>query len=795
MFKNQLIITFRNMMKNKLYLFINIFGLSISIACCIVAYFNWDFNNTFDSNHVQAASIYRVNSIREFQNERKKFGYTPIALGGVMRQNVTDAKAVVRYSTSYGDFRLKNEKFGTMISYVDPEFFSVFTFEFAEGSASGMQDKTNIYISSEIAERFFGKESALGKPMTHQFDSGRVKEYVVAGVFRKQPTNSSFNDDVFTNFDNQFGPAQPADFSENSWKYRATLFALIPDASRLSAIQDQIRPFTENNNRIREDFIIREFQLEPFEGMAVRDTYDEVPGTWTRSGSPLAAIVGVGMMGIFVLLIACFNLTNTAIAISSRRLKEIGLRKVMGGLRSDLIIQFIGETMMICFLALLLGILLGEFVLVPAFNELWPDLKLETHYLDRPNFLIFMIGTLLFTGLLAGSYPALYISRFEPTEILKGKLKFGGTNVFTRVLLTLQFAISLTAIVSSIAFIGNARYQQELDLGFDRNGVAFTWLNNRSEYEMFRNRLRENPDVLSVSGPLHHLYFGNFNDPVKSGEKEIEVDIMDVDADYLKTMGLTLVEGRDFVRDSGTDHKESVIITQNLAAKFGWDKAIGKEIVWLDTVKYYVVGVVKDVYNRGVWDQMEPMMLRYGSPDRVNFVVASVPVDKLPALKASMETIYKEMFPDRIANIRYMNDGLVEANTVNNNIVKMFVFLGIVALMLSATGLFTMVSLNIIKKMKEIGVRKVLGASIGNISKVINREFAIILLIASAIGSYLGFWMSGMLMESIWDYYQKATVTTLAMSTAIMLVVSVLSVGYKIYSTARLNPSKVLRDE
>jgi putative ABC transport system permease protein len=802
MFKNQLLITFRNMMKNKLFVFINIFGMGISIACCIVSYFNYDFNASFDNHHVNQSTIYRVNSIREFQGALTKFGIVPLGLGPVAKENASDVSQVVRYSRGGGDFRIGQEVFGTDIVYVDPAFFNLFTFEFVEGDGTGLSDKSKICIDTELAKKYFGTELALGKSITHLFDSGKVKEYVVAGVFKQQPNNSSFvGTNAIVHFDNQFvanelfPASRDIDYHENSWKYRGTLFVEVKDPSRISAISAQLSPYAENNNKIREDFIIKNFELESFVGMSVRDSYDEVPGVWTRRGSPIAAVIGIGAMGIFVLLIACFNLTNTAVAISSRRLKEIGLRKVMGGMRKDLIFQFIGETLVICFISLLLGILIAEVALIPAFNELWPELKLTTDYFGRPNFLIFMVGTLLFTGILAGSYPAFYVSSFEPTEILKGKLKFGGTNNFTRTLLTLQFAISLIAIVCSLAFTDNAKFQRDFDLGFDKKGVAFTYVNNRSEFETFRDKLQANPDVNSIAYSLHHFYSGAFNDPIKSGEKEIEVNIMDVGEDYIKTLGLTLVEGRDFVKDSETDRKESVIITEQLASKFGWDKPIGKEITWLDTTKYYVIGVIKDVYNNGLWEQMDPVMIRYGKADQVRHIIANASVDKIAGVRKDMERIYKELFPERIANIRYMDEEMVEANTVNNNIVKMFVFLGIVALMLSATGLFTLVSLNIIKKMKEIGVRKVLGASGANISKVINKEFVIILIIASVLGAAAGYFMAGLLMNSIWDYYQNATIATMIISASILFFVSALSIGYKVFKTTQLNPSLVLRDE
>lgn len=794
MIKNFLLITFRSMSKNKLYLFINIIGMAIAIGCCVVGYFNFDFNYSFDEVHKNRHKVYRVNSIREFQNEKTKYAIVPMALGNTIKQNVSDVSAVIRYAPGSGNFRTGQELFDMGLTFTDTSFFKTFTFEFIEGNGD-LSDKTNIIINNETATKYFGSESALGKSLVQVLDSGKTKQFTVTGVFKRNPTNSSFDDDAYTNFLNQFNDGNN-EFTENSWRFRTTLFVVVEDAGRISAIETQLKPLVESNNKIREDFIIREFKLESMVGMGVSDSYNDTPASWTREASPLAAVIGVGMMGIFVLLIACFNLTNTAIAISSRRLKEIGIRKVMGSQRKHLIAQFIGETMMVCLISLALGLLVAQFVLVPAFNNLWPDLKLQTNYLGKPNFLIFMGLTLLFTGLLAGAYPAFYISKFQPVSILKGKLKFGGNNFITYMLLTLQFMISLCGIVCSLAFTDNAVFQRDFDLGFNKKGVVYTFVNNYSEFETYRNALAANPNIQSIGSSLHHFGGNWFNDPIKSTDgKEIEVDILNVGDDYVKTIDLKLIEGRDFIKDSETDRKESVLISQLLASKMGWDKPIGKEIVWLDTIKLYVVGVFKDVYSRGLWEPVEPTMLRYSEKDRVNYITVSAPAEKITEVNQYMEAKWKELFPDRLYNGRLMDENLARANVVNNNIVKMFVFLGIVALLLSATGLFTLVSLNIIKKMKEIGVRKVLGASVANISRIINQQFMIVLGIACVLGCGLGYLMSGALMSSIWKYYQNATPLTFVLSCVILLSASVLSIAYKVIKTTRINPSTVLRDE
>ncbi|MEP2671662.1 MAG: ABC transporter permease [Cyclobacteriaceae bacterium] len=795
MLKNYFLITLRSMMKNKLHIFINIFGLAIAIATCIVSYYNYDFNASFDAHHENLSSLYRVNSTREFQNVTTAYGYVPVGLGNAMKETVPDIDKLTRYYPDRGDFRIGDEVFSEAIQYVDPDLFNMFTFEFLDGNGASIKDKGTIIISEGQARKYFNEERVVGKVITQMLDSGKTKEYLIGGVYKNQPENSSFGfEGTYVLYDNWFDGADP-EFNENSWRYRSQLYVQINNPSRIATVESQIKPLTENNNRIREDFIIKAFVLDPMVGMGVRDSYNEIPGTWTRQASPLAAVAGTGMMGILILLIACFNLTNTSIAISSGRLKEIGIRKVMGSERKHLIFQFMGETVFICFIALILGGLLAEFFLIPAFNELWENMKLQTNYFGTPNFSLFMVGTLLFVALAAGSYPALYISKFQSITILKGKLKFGGTNPFTRVLLTLQFAISLIGIVCSFAFVENAKYQHEFDLGFNKNGVVYSRVENQSDYETYKNELARNPDIQLISGTEHHFFSSYYNDPIKSGEEQIEVDILNVGDDYMKTLGITLLEGRNFKKDSETDRRESVIVTEGLARKFNWQDPIGKEIIWMDTVSLYVIGVVKDIYSHGLWDQLEPTMFRYGTEDKIGYIVVNGSAEKIVDINRYMESTWNQLFPNKMYRGRYMDEPMVEANTVNNNIVKMFVFLGVVALFLSATGLFTMLSLNIIKRMKEIGVRKVLGASIANISRVVNTEFVIILLSASILGVIGGSFMASMLMGSIWDYYLEATISTFVISVFLMLFISFLSIVFKTYNAAKMNPAKTLRDE
>ncbi|MEO7988823.1 MAG: ABC transporter permease [Chryseolinea sp.] len=794
MFKNHLLITFRSMMKNKFFIITNVVGMGVAIACCIVGYFAHEYDSTYDAIHKNVNQIYRVSVIREFENEEEKVAFVPFPLGEVVNKTFQDVNQSTRYFRSYSNFKRENDVFSSNLSYVDPAFFQMFSFDFISGNPSDLKDKSSVYVSETVAIRLFRTPAeAYGKTITQVYGN-ELKEVKIAGVYKDPPMNSSFykhNGSAYMNFENY--KDEHKDIREDDWRNRSTLFVQINNANQLKSVGQQLQPYIENNNKVREDFQIKKFVLDPLTIMARQDRAQQVDAaTWVAA--PPSAIIGSMVMGILILLIACFNLTNTAIAISSRRLKEIGIRKVMGSMRKQLIIQFIGETMTVCFLSLIVGLGIAD-LLVSGWNSMWEFMQLTPHYLDNPKFLFFLIGVLIFTGILAGSYPAFYISKFEPISILKGKLKFGGTNYFTRTLLGLQFAISLIAIVSAIGFIQNAKYQREYDLGFDIHGSVIAWFENPQEFDTYRNALQSNPDVLSMAGAKSGVFSNREHQPVKHGTLQSEVDIIDVGDNYIHTMNLKLVAGRDFAKDSKTDQKESVIITEKMAKLFALENPIGKELIWKDTVKYYVVGVVKDVYTTGLWRELEPMMIRYVLPDQYTQIAVSAKAENVAAVNTYMTEQWNKLFPTRIYNGHMLALEMQEMIEVNVNIMYMYVFLGAIAMMLSVTGLFTLVSLNIIKRMKEIGVRKVLGASVGNITRIVNTEFVIILTIASGLGSWASYSMNNALMGSIWKYYQGVGISTFIIAIGLMFFISFLTIGFKIFNVANMNPVKSLRDE
>jgi putative ABC transport system permease protein len=794
MIKNYFLITLRSMMKNKLFIIINVFGMGIAIAICIVTYLAYQYDATFDAVHKNRESIYRISSVREFENTVTRFGYAPLPLAEIVDKTFEDVDLSSPYLTSGSNFKRGNDLFAANIAYVDPEFFRMFSFEFIARIDDNLT-RSDVFISENVARRLFPTvEEALGKTVTQVYGT-KVKEIKITGVFREPPMNSSFyrrNGSAYMHLENykdEYNRVLPAD-----WNTTATLFIQVNNRSRLGSVDKQVQAFIDNNNQVREDFQIAEFKLDPLTTLAHRDRDDNVQAvTW--QAPPIAAIVGSVIMGILILLIACFNLTNTAIAISSRRLKEIGIRKVMGSQRIQLIMQFIGETTVICFLALVVGLPFSGF-LIKGWNIMTNNnIHLDSNYYDTPGLLSFLLIVLLITAMLAGSYPAFYISKFKPISILKGKLKFGGTNYFTRTLLGLQFAISLMAVVSAIAFMQNARYQRDYDLGFDVRGSVIAFVDDQKEFDTYRDALQFNPEILSIAGAKSGIFSNRLHEPVTHHSSHAEVDIIEVGDNYLKTMDLKIIEGRDFIKDSETDQRESIIITERMAELFKWHNPIGKEIIWKDSVKLFVVGVVKNVYTHGLWREMEPMMIRYVRPEQYTQIIVSTRAENVVGVNAYMNKEWNNVFPNRLYNGNMLGSAVQEVSALNTSIMYGYAFLGLIAMILSATGLYSLLSLNIIKRMKEIGIRKIVGASVFNITRIVNTEFAIILGMATALGSLASYNWCNIIMSSIWKYHQGVNILTFMISIGLLFAVSLITIAHKVFVVARMNPVNILRDE
>ncbi|HYC84223.1 MAG TPA: FtsX-like permease family protein [Chryseosolibacter sp.] len=791
MLKNYLLITIRNMMKNKLFIFINVLGLGFAIVLCIIAYLNWKFREDWDQDQKHAETIYRVQFWHESPGKRERWGCTPMPLGDHIRQDIAGMGKVVNYVPYEANFRIGDELFQTSVGYADSLFFEVFSFDLIHGNPQDFKKPGTVFITDELARIYFDREDVAGEPVTQVID-GVPHEFVVGGVFRKPKLNSSFWVNAFTLRDN----LKYVHISTDDWRSWNTTFIQVPDPADVPAISKQLQQYIEPQNRAREDFKITRYYLENFKGIARRSVEDpRIKGNQIRSAMPKAVVDMPCIIAGLLLLLACFNFTNTSIALCGRRLKEIGIRKVMGGVRRQLIIQFLTESLLLCFLGLLTGLLLAEYF-VPAYDNLWTWLELDLSYSNNLPFLLFLIFLLLLTAILAGGYAAFYITSFEPVSILKGRAKFGGTSWLTRTLLCAQFSIAILTIIFGVGFYQNARYQKNYDLGYHTSGVISSYIKDEAGFNTFRDALSGNPHILTIAGTKHHLLNGIIPTSVKHESDERQVEMMEVGDQYLEAMNIRVVAGRPFTKDSRTDARESVLVSEEFVKQFKWnDNPVGKRILWMDTVQLYVIGVVKDIYSRALFRPVEPVVIRYAPPSEYSYLVASMPPEKMAEVNEFMRQQWKTVFPNVLYNGEFIDNKMQETIETNNNVVIVFSFIGFFALLMSATGLYTLVSLQILKRTKEIGVRKVLGASFVNILSVISFEFLLVILVGCLIGGAIGYVLVDVSLDAAWEYYEKVTLSTFATSVSVIFVLAVVSTGFKTIATAKVNPVKTLRTE
>ena len=791
MLKNYFLVAFRNLLKNKIFTLINIMGLGIALAVCIVAFFNNMFNYDFDRTHENFESIYRVTSFRDMKGREQEYGISPATLGLELKRDIPGIERSARLLRSESPVKEGDDIFSSNISYVDPEFLDIFTFPIILGDKKSIENQGSVLLSEKMANSLFGKEFPIGKTISVVNDNDREFTYSVGAVYRDLPENSSFIIDVLTHLDNFL---LMWDVTDADWKLWANaFFVMIPQKSLVPSVAQSLKTYIPVQNKAREDFIINRFNL-----VALDDVGENTRIIWSSGLFPSlhpAALYSPPVMALFILLIACFNFANTSISVFGKRLKEIGLRKTFGGQKRQIVTQFMIETIVICFLALIVGLAFASF-LVPAYSSLWAYMSIKLTFSGYGIFWIFLVLLVLITGFLSGVYPAIYVSSFSPVNVLKGSYLFRGTGMLSLILLTLQFSISAAALVMGIVFAQNSKYQDTLYLGFDRDKLIAVPVTTEL-FLSFRNEVLTNPKIISAEGTVNHIGWGTYRRPLKDAEKQLEVDVFDVGPEYLKTMGLRLVEGRlfDELRAAADRTNSSIVVNRKFVKDFGWDDAIGKSVTLYDTTRLTVIGVVEDFFHNGVWRAIEPSMMRLSTDDNFNILAVRADKPDLPEVLEYLNQKWKKHAPNSLFNGMLQEDLMKEGKDINDSIMKVNIFLAVTAALLSLIGMYNLVSIDIIRRTKEMGIRKIQGAPLINITWLASRKFMSVVLIASLLGSTGGYYLSKSLLDSIWDHFVDISVITLILSSFILIFATTITLSYKIVTAALRNPVESLRYE
>jgi putative ABC transport system permease protein len=794
MLLNYLRLTFRTFFKNKVAFIINLLGMSIALGCCITAYVNYQYNTAFDKLQTKAESIYRIGFWQTTEKKLVPYGVTPMPVGNLIRENLREGEEVIQYVSKSGQFRIGDEMFQREFVYTNQSFTKIFSIELLSGTFS-LVDKSKVLISDKLAINYFGKIDVVGKPLT-QIIAGEPREYEIGGVYKAFPMNSSFRFDLLTSYENYFADPVEKSKVENDWSRWTTTFLYLKDQSSLASLTKQLQQYVETQNEARPDLQAKEFYIESFVGMGARATKQKNQGHWFNSAMPAAAVIAPFAMAGFLLLVACFNFMNNAIAVSGNRLKEIGIRKVIGGKRKELIIQFLSETLVFCMLALGLGMFLAEYF-TAGWNSMWSGLEITIQYRNNLTLVIVLLSLMTFTALLAGGYPAFYISAFKPIQILRGTTRFGGTNWLTKSLLVFQFSISLAAVIFALAFYFNSKFQREYDLGYSWRSVIQVPLENPAQYDQLKNELAANPNIKSVGGSQHHIYTSSYKASAKNEkQKEKEIDMLNIGDDYFETVNVRLIAGRQFQKDQASDVKESIIVNEEFLRAFDLgNTSIGHRMLINDSIPIYIVGVVQDVYLRALFQPLTPLAFRYVPNTDYRYLVASTDPQQLAAVNDQIKESWKKIFPNSLYPGRLMEHDMVMALEHFDSVVILYTFLGLVAIIMSVSGLYSMVSLNLQKRTKELGIRKILGAPLPHIVLQSSKLFLIIMLISFVIGSLLGSVMVNGLMGSIWEYYVAINFTVLSLAIIILFTIAIATIGYKVRKVAVTNPVDSLRYE
>ena len=793
MFQNYLKIALRHISRNKGYVFINVMGLGIALACCMIAFVNYQAGKNADSFHENYDKLFRITANTIGGTAPRVDVASP--LSNRIAEDLSGVEAGVRFYKEGVIIQNEQTVFTEQLALVDPNFLEVFTFNILSGDAAALKDPSKVIISATKAKSYFGEASAVGKTLVINPGQKREKSLVVGAVIAdKYDQISSLDFDFLVNI--QFMEnGRAANFLDKWTTWVNASFLLLKNPNQKEAVEAQLAKYIPERNEAMKWNTVVNYQLQPMNAVFMDGREVSNNQQLNRAVHP-AFYWAPAFLAILILFTACLNFTNTTISFSNKRLKEMGVRKVMGSGQQQLIFQLLAESLVICVLAILLGIILAEYLL-PYYNNMWSnyELALSLDYFQNTDLILFLLSMVFITTLLGGAYPAFYISSFAPSHIFRGNTKFGGDNWLIRSLLGVQIIISLIAVIGGINIAENAAFQKNHDLGYAMNEVINVDIQHAEQFTKFKNSILENPAIIGVTGSGTNMGFGNSDNFVGNPEDNWSAQTHMIGDDFLKVMGLTLVEGRTFDKKLSTDYKESVLVTQKFAKEAQWDHPIGKKIKHRFPKEKMVIGVVEDFYASSVYQKPRAAVFHFAAPDHFRVMKVRVNPSKMGEVKKYLKEQWASHFPLAPFNSYYQDKTIAEATMITENAAKMYLFLALITVLLSATGLFSLVSLNVLKRAKEIAIRRVLGASPESITYTTNKHYILIFGISGIVGALLGSWVTETLLGQIFEVTSGLNVVSIILSVIGICLVGALTIGSKLVGVLRTNPAETLKSE
>lgn len=808
MIKNYLRVAIRNLLKNKSYVLINTFGLGIALACCITAYILVAYNIEFDNFHKdeKVENIFRIHGhVILSGNNKSQVVSAPSPLGPSALKDIAGIKNMVRYAGNAGGAAAVsyineetgvNNTFGENLVYADSTLFDMFDFPLTAGSHGAFKELNSVFMDQERATKYFGDEDPIGKVLTLGFSRGIEKKFVVRGVFDEIPVNTSIYLPFLIRFEHFIEMREMDSKLWHDWNVPVTFFEL-EDPSSAPNISPLFDKYLEVRNEGFKEQTVERYELVPFKQKLSRADI-----TWSYINTPIEVepLIIFIVLGMMILLIACFNLTNTSIALSASRLKEIGVRKSLGAYRQQIASQFMFETLIVIILSLIVGYAMSGWI-VPEFVAMW-ELPYTLKDLEGINLIITLVILVFTACILAGIYPSLFSSKFNTVSLLKGTIKVKGTNRLTRTLVSMQFAISVIVLIGGVVFIQNSAFQDSVDFGYDKEKLMLVDIQSEQEYKAISAKAKSNPIIQSVGATEHHIGWSAYSNPVMFENVEYEVQHLEFGENYFETMDFVFTRGRPIDYDKTSDYENAIVVSEQLLKTLNIQGDPIGQFITIREQKKRIVGVIEDfvdhIYstNNGSTEIKKPFVFYATFPERWRNIVVRADEGDLADAKDYLEEVWKQEFPTKPFNSRFQDDVVLQGSRqLNGNLKKIFLFLTILGGLLSASGIFSLASLNIAKRTKEIGIRKALGASVGNVVMLLNKEFVIILSIAGVLGSIGGYFGTTWMLDMIYAFHVNVGIIPIFLCAAGIFLIGILTTSFTIFRAAKANPVDTLRDE
>lgn len=810
MFKNYIKIAIRNLIKSPGYSFINIFGLALGITAFVLILLFISDELSYDKYHENSDDIYRVS--REWLNPD---GETSLHLGHVAppfaelikEDYPDDVLNAVRFFDispllSAGDKHLVQDRF----FFADPEIFEVFSWEVIDGDLStALQSPDGIVLTETMAKVYFGDQNPIGQALDFSYQ-GVEAVFQVNGVIADVPQNSHFKFDFLasmapvTSFYGGY-EAMMQNFGSNNF----STYLLLSDQTNPDELEAKFADLMNKNfpsNMFDEGVQASDFMMLNLMPLTDIHLHSQLDSEIEANGNIEYVYIYIAV-AIFILLIACINFMNLSTARSARRASEVGLRKVMGANRTSLIKQFMGESFLLAFLALILGVVFVE-VLLPYFND-FVNKDLVLNYLTDIKWTLGLIGIVTFIGLVAGSYPALFLSSFQPAVVLKGSFKAGGAHEWFRSgLVVVQFTISITLIASMGVVFNQLDYVQSKELGFEKENIAVIGVSPEieSNYVDIRNRLLQQPGVIDVSmqsrvpsGRLLDSQNGTFelNDEIIT----IDFRIADIHVshNFLDLFGLELAAGRSFDINLASDSTEAFILNESSINRLGYgsaEEAIGKQFNY-GSRQGFITGVVQDFHFESLHQSIAPIVFVV-SGGRNNTVAVKFREAYKEETISFIENQWAIYLPNYPFDYSLIEDEFNQQYEGERTLGEVFAYFAFLAIIIAALGLFGLASFTIQQRVKEIGIRKVLGASVVQIVFLLSTNFAKLVLLAFVIATPVAYYTMQQWLQNF-AYAEPISVWIFIMGGGIALAIALLTISYQAIKSALLNPAHTLKSE